>query len=39
MENKPVPIVKGLGCHNKDLVFYSKGLGQRLKRFEVQSFF
>lgn len=39
MKNKPVPVAKGLGCQNKDLVFYSKGLGQLLKRFEVQSFF
>ena len=33
MENKPVSIREGLGCQNKDLLFW-----QLLKRFEVQGF-
>ena len=38
MKNKPVSITEGLGCQNKALIFCSKGLGQLLKRFEVQGF-
>lgn len=39
LENKIlVLIAKGLRCHNKNFVFYSKGLGQLLTIFEEQGF-
>lgn len=38
MEKKPVPIAKGFGCHNKDSVLYSKGLGQLLKALKCSVF-